>query len=274
MQVKFNVEKTENDRGLMFSTPLDSFDHWISSLPHSHLPLLDLGCAYGANTFHAMRAGRDVIASDMDPKHLEVLQERVKELTQDDHYKPMGRLIDTKEMTLPCSDGMEEKSVSGILLSEVLHFFRPGEPEEIMKDAYKWLDVGGVLVVTSVSLYAIDHPMVKSTFQLDGGHSSEEVKEIMKAADEKAMTITKKDMERIPPLYMVKTSLGPADFRKNLPYVGNLLLLSIANLSLMAREAGFEVVEACYISPKRYPKFPDELDKETALLIARKPFTE
>lgn len=273
-QSDLNVEKTANNRGFMFLSPLDSFQYWTSSLPKSELPLLDLGSAYGVNTLSAIRAGRDVIAADMDSNHLKILRERAEALKNKSHEKTLGRLIDTKVMQLPCSNGMKEKSVSGILLSEVLHFLSPGEPEKIMKDAYKWLDVGGFFVVNCLSWTAFNHPLGKNIFELDGGHNPQEVVEMMTGADEKALTITKKEMERIPAIYLTRKGPTPPEFHNKLPYDGNLLLHSIANLSVMAREAGFEVVKACYISPRRYPNYPKELSDETALLVARKPSTK
>lgn len=266
-----NVEKTANDRGFMFLRPLDSFHYWTSSLPYSHLPLLDLGSAYGVNTFHGMLAGRDVIAADMDPTHLKFVRKGAEVLKRESNDRPLGRLIDTKVVTLPYSDAMQEESVSGILLSEVLHFFRPGEPEGIIKDAYKWLCPGGNLVVACASWRMFDHEVIQKFFKLDGDHCLETMRELITAADESASAMTREDLATIPPFYMIEKDKNVAKKRTGYTFDRNLLLHSISHLNLMAKNAGFEVVKSCYISPKRYPRVPKDVDGETALLVARKP---
>lgn len=72
-----NMIPTLNGTGFMFEVR-DSFTNdFISHAGQTTLPVLELGCAYCVASIPALEAGAKVVASDMEPQHLEILKSKV-----------------------------------------------------------------------------------------------------------------------------------------------------------------------------------------------------
>lgn len=250
---------TNNSKGYMF-LQVDSYvQDWLSSLPESDKPLLDMGCAYGVHTLFALRHGRDVIAVDMEHTHLSALRDNVAKETNDAGERGMasfGRLVDTQIARLPNSGLFEGESVSGALLSEVMHFFQPGEPLQLFVDVYRWLVPGGHFVISVAS--ASDIPqMLEAGLTFQGGSSAEELNAfISQASDE--------ELVRAAPTY--------GTFPSNLNVGEWLYYFTLQELAALARISGFNIKKLEYFSPQKYLVLILNRD-EAALLVAQKPFS-
>lgn len=65
---------TKNKRGFQMGTTNPCLPAWLAAWKGDK-PLVDIGCAYGINTFAALETGAAVIAIDMDETHLVSVEE-------------------------------------------------------------------------------------------------------------------------------------------------------------------------------------------------------
>ena len=121
---------------------------WIDSF-NGKDPLLDLGCAYGINTFPALDHGIPIIALDMDKGHLDILQQNVP--------SSQSHLLSCVLGSLPNIIDIPDLSVSGILLAEVLHFLDENEIGPALKTLFQKLVPGGHLFITTMSIHYHDN---------------------------------------------------------------------------------------------------------------------
>ncbi len=137
--------RTLNKMGYMTST-LDPYSaEFARFAPSGPGPALDIGAAYGIATIAALSHGALVIANDIDPRHLEILRERLpKEARPRLSLKP-GAFPD--ELHLP------EGSVGSILISRVLHFFDGPCIEHSAQRAFRWLAPGGKIFIVAETPY-------------------------------------------------------------------------------------------------------------------------
>ena len=267
-----DIEKTNNNTGHSFNKIIESATYWLESLPNSSLPLLDLGAAYGVHTLHAINAGRNVIAVDADETHIRILKERVNALQKETSFKSLGLLVDTKIVTLPAEDSFLPNSVSGVLLSEVLHFLKPGQPVQLMKDIFQWLEPGGRFVLTTISSWSFDHSVFENDWKPAGNLNRIEIRKILNDANRPAPKISGTEMLKLAPAYFCKTKSRFSDHLSDCNLGNFLYAFSKLEVETAAKLAGFEIERIDYISPRRYPILPEDLKNETILLVARKPF--
>ena len=127
---------------------------WARCQPNSRSgsPILDVGCAYGRNAAAAHRElmrrsgpppdGRPwIVAADCDEAHL----------AEVDALGLSG--VVTAHCRLPAGPpaGIGRGALSGILLSEVVHFLREGELEASLRWMHDALEDGGRLFITAGS---------------------------------------------------------------------------------------------------------------------------
>lgn len=106
--------------------------------------VLDIGCAYGIATLAALSNGARVCAADIEPRHLEVLRERVPEADR-------ARLR-TLVARMPGVD-FPDASFDAVLAARVLHFLRPEEVELVIAKMHRWLRPGGKVFLIADSPY-------------------------------------------------------------------------------------------------------------------------
>ena len=254
------LEPTKNSTGFMFLDIHPSVNPWLKSLPQSQNPLLDLGAAYGVHTIHAMKHGRDVVALDADKRHIEILQRRATDFQKSkDSPSRCGRLVKTVSATLPSRDVFRENSFSGILISEVLHFLRLGEPQKVLRDAYKWLQPGGTLVATLASALNMALEGYETGFVINGGMTRAQALKVIKEEPDNIAAIAPGYLE-FPPGSPYRSMMGE-----------RMYLLTAKELGGFARAAGFEILELRTFSPKKYPMATDKTKNDCLLLVARKP---
>ena len=123
-----------NGRGFMEEDLNDVSQSFVEESSKMEGLSLDVGCAYGIATIAALEKGAEVLASDMDQGHLDLLLEETP-----DELKPK---LKTKAGKLPNID-FENDSFISIHCSRCLHFLKPDELIETLQNMYAWLKPGG-----------------------------------------------------------------------------------------------------------------------------------
>ena len=130
---------TLNKQGFM-SEVLDYFsEKFVDYSAVIKEKVLDIGCAYGVATLAALEKGGEVVACDMDERHIEILKEKTSE-----QYKDQ---LETIVGILPMIDCMEN-SFGAILCSRVVHFMLGNDVELSVAKMYHWLKPAGRLFLT------------------------------------------------------------------------------------------------------------------------------
>lgn len=105
---------------------------------------LDIGCAYGVATLAALEKGARVLACDIEPRHLDILAQRVPAGARDRFRSRPG--------TLPDVD-FDAGSFGAILAARVLHFLDGDAIEQAVAKMRVWLKPGGRLFLVADSPY-------------------------------------------------------------------------------------------------------------------------
>ena len=136
--------KTLNNMGYMTST-LDLFSkEFIQFSAKQNLPALDIGAAYGIASKAALEAGAKIIANDIDPAHLELLEQSLAPNLQKNLIKLSGDCLQLN---------LEPESLSAILICRVMHFFRGEQIEMAAKLFHRWLIPGGRVFIVGETPY-------------------------------------------------------------------------------------------------------------------------
>ena len=136
---------TMNNTGWMIETPdrvSMAFADYAGAIDDE---VLDIGCAYGVATLHALERGARVLACDIEQKHLDVLQQRVPEAAR--------ARVRTQVAVLPAVD-FESNRFAAVLASRVLHFLSPSDVRQTIVKAYDWLRPGGRLFLVADSPFS------------------------------------------------------------------------------------------------------------------------
>lgn len=102
-------------------------------------PVLDIGAAYGPATIAALKQNVQVVANDIDPRHLAYLQEAVEE--------PYKKNLTLKLGRVPNDVSFEANYFGAIHVSQVLHFLQGDEIEETISLLYQWLVPQGKIFI-------------------------------------------------------------------------------------------------------------------------------
>jgi SAM-dependent methyltransferase len=137
---------TLNGTGFMF----EALDGYAAEFIHfagaTGGPVLDIGCAYGVAVIPALEAGARVVACDMEPGHLAVLEEHAGASYRANLTCVVGEL--------PAVDFPAE-SFRAILCSRVLHFLTGEDIEVSVAKMASWLQPGGRLYLVADTPYGI-----------------------------------------------------------------------------------------------------------------------
>jgi SAM-dependent methyltransferase len=105
---------------------------------------LDIGCAYGVATLPALAAGARVLASDLELRHLQILEQRTP---------PEDRArLRTRQGAMPEID-FSPASFGAILSARALHFLRGPDVTRTVANMARWLEPGGRLFLVMDSPY-------------------------------------------------------------------------------------------------------------------------
>ena len=131
--------KTKNAMGIMTTELSPVANKFIDNAKSAKRPILDIGSAYGVATHPALQNGATVIACDISELHLEILANTAPKET-------ISRLI-LDNSSFPIQTNYGHGSLSGILISLVLHFLDGDAIENGLKKCYNWLEPGGQLYI-------------------------------------------------------------------------------------------------------------------------------
>ena len=136
---------TLNNMGYMLKD-LDPYsEKFVDYIGSAKGHALDMGCAYGEAAISALRRGATMTACDMEPKHLEILEDRCPEEYKDQLTCVVG--------VLPNVDFPEE-SFDAILCSRVIHFFMEDDFRTCLVKMHSWLKPGGKMFLVADSPYS------------------------------------------------------------------------------------------------------------------------
>ena len=135
---------TLNQRGFMSET-LDRFSMaFIEYAAICGHEALDIGCAYGVATREVLVRGGRVLACDMEPGHLQILQREMP-----GEYQARLR---TQAGLLPAVD-FPAQAFGAILCSRVVHFLRGEELRLSLRKMHTWLRPGGRVFIIADTPY-------------------------------------------------------------------------------------------------------------------------
>jgi len=107
-------------------------------------PSLDIGCAYGDTALMALLRGRNVIANDLDSRHLRILDASAAGLPP--ALRDRLRIIEGR---FPEDLNFADGSIGSVLMSSVLHFLSGSQVREGLAAISRWLAPGGKVYIAS-----------------------------------------------------------------------------------------------------------------------------
>lgn len=229
--------KTLNNNGWM-NTSLDRYTLQFIEFAKGvkKLPVLEVGAAYGVATKEVLKNGGQIIANDIDHRHLELLAQ-----TLDPDQKPSLTLLPGQ---FPEQFDLGEQKVGAILASRVLHFMTGEQLKKSAELMYKILVPRGRIFIIA------DSPYTKAW------HKFIPIYEAKKAAGYK-----------FPGLIAEPAAINE-ERSKHLP--STLHRLDPEVLSRIFKKAGFKIVECKFFNMSIYPKDMKLSGKECVALIAEK----
>lgn len=238
VRLEDNFEQTLNGTGFMIRD-LDEFSSEFVDFATTEAPgpALDIGAAFGVATLAALAGGARVVANDIEPQHLGILESRVPDKDRDRLTLLSGAFPD--DVTV------EAGSVGCLLAARVLHLFNGPQIERSAAAMFRSLARGGKAFVITESSTFHKFPQLREKYQeqLDRG-------------------------ERWPGFV--------ADVRRLLPDAGDHVpdqvhFLTPDVLATTFEEAGF-VVERCEFYQRPVGRRgPSARSRRSVGLIARKP---
>ncbi len=140
---KTNIISTCNQQG--FTYPLSEYGKaFVSFAQSAQRPLLDIGAAFGIATIPALEMGADVIAVDIERKHLDRINQNVPQHLKNNLKTLQGRFPDIDFPT---------NSLAGVYISQVFPFLTGHEIEIGVKKIFNWLIPGGKVFVIAFTPY-------------------------------------------------------------------------------------------------------------------------
>lgn len=136
---------TLNNMGYMLSRPDPYSLSLINFAGESRLPMLEIGAAYGVATITALKKGCQVIANDLDRRHLKILWNRTPKRLRSSLTLLPGHL--PNDLSLP------PNSVGSVLACRVLHFLDGPNLQRAVRRIFRWLKPGGSFVVVAETPY-------------------------------------------------------------------------------------------------------------------------
>ncbi len=148
-EVSPGIIPTRNNMGFSFTELSRVSQAFVDFASECDKPILDIGCAYGVATLPALANSHcRVFAADLCHQHLEILQSQVKPYDLD--------RISTITGDLRASLNFPDNSLAAIHCSNILHFFRGAELEELLTKMLRWLAPGGKIFASNVSIYGLN----------------------------------------------------------------------------------------------------------------------
>ena len=141
--------RTKNAMGMMSTELSPAAKAFVYYAKQAEFPLLDVGSAYGVATIPALNNGAEVIACDLSEEHLSILRQSTR--------SELRHRLTTLVAKFPYELLFESESLSGILLSNVLHFLDGDEVTDGLNHCWWWLKPKGKLFINVITPYLYQH---------------------------------------------------------------------------------------------------------------------
>jgi len=126
---------TANKMGFMHVHPNPASDAFFEAVKQTKGRFIDIGAAYGYYTLEALSLGAQILAIDLEEKHIDALNEACP-----DGYK--GRLT-TQVASFPDEVVLTPNTFDGVLLSRLFIFLEGAQIERGLSKVYDCLMPGG-----------------------------------------------------------------------------------------------------------------------------------
>lgn len=144
MEKKDGMISTENKMGCSMEYPDKYIKSYIDfTLQNTSLKTLDIGCGHGVAVFPLIQNGCDMVAVDIESKHLQYITGQIKE---------NNKLHLLHENI--CNIEFNTNQFRSILCSRVLHFIDSSLISELLHSIYSWLLPGGRFYITCDTPFA------------------------------------------------------------------------------------------------------------------------
>ena len=138
--------KTYNKMGYMFNEISNYGREFINFSKNSIEPVLDIAAAFGTITLPLLESGaKNVIANDLDIRHLESLKEKTPIHLRDRLQIIAGHF--------PNSIDFPKNYFHSVMLSHVMHFLTGEEVIAGLEKVYTWLKPGGKVFIVAGTPY-------------------------------------------------------------------------------------------------------------------------
>jgi len=134
---------TDDNMGIMTRELGPAAREFVELSKTAALPLLDIGAAYGNATLPALKNGATVVALDLSPTELAILQ-------QSADAEEQRRLV-VMPVRFPQEVNLLDSSLSGVLGGQVLHFLDGPTLEAALGKIHRWLAPGGRLYAITIT---------------------------------------------------------------------------------------------------------------------------
>ncbi len=129
------------------SESLDSYQEaFINYANNFGGPVLDIGAGFGTVTIPLIENGIQVIANDVEERHLQLIKAGINRNLHPNLNLMQGYFPD--DLHIP------ESSLTGVILSKVLHFLSGDKIELGISAIHKWLKPEGKIVITATTPYS------------------------------------------------------------------------------------------------------------------------
>lgn len=228
---------TLNKTGFM-TTKLDVFTKkFLEFAKTQKIQSLEIGSAYGIAIIKALQHGINIIANDLDTKHLKILENIAIQ-------KKLNKNLTIMPGNFPYDIRLRKSSISAVLCSRVFHFFRGKQIEDSIKLIRSILIPNGKIFLISETPYLNDYKNFIPIFEK-----------------------RKQNNEQWPGI-IENISIYKPKRSYNIPKMLNLL--DPGTLTRVLEENGFIVEEARMFARKDYTKDLQLDGKESVGVVARK----
>lgn len=131
----YETFKTKNKMGYTSNVPDIFQQKFIDFSAQCEKPVLDIGAAFGVASILALKKGAQVIANDIDPRHLEILKENTPR-------EYLGSL-ELKPGKIPEDINFKKHTLSAILAARSLIFLSNTDFLTTLSKMKDWLEPGG-----------------------------------------------------------------------------------------------------------------------------------
>jgi polyketide synthase PksJ len=137
---------TLNKMGYMVSQPDICMQKFVDFCKSAKHPVLDIGAAYGVATYSALETGAQVVAVDLDQRHLDILKQKTP--------PSLLKNLSTIRGGIPEPIDFEHNTFDAILISRVLHFLSPDQIMRSIAQIENWLRPGGRVFISVATPFA------------------------------------------------------------------------------------------------------------------------